>query len=299
MRACLTLDPLNHEIIFPMKCATYISGATGFAGSKVSEHLANQGLDLILSASNELKLQGIVKMLSTKYPAVKVKGFICDLSNPDSWSGGAEFVKEYCVDNYINCTGVQGKLGPGFEISQGEMVKVFNVNLFSSIYFTNIIANNLKHHKKLSIIHFSGGGSTGPRPLFMPYSLSKTALLRFVENFAAENENRNIKINVIAPGVMPSKMQEEVINTPALKESRDYLVAEKALSSGGLGSTKFIELCDFLLSDRSEGITGKVISAEWDNWSEWPDHLVELAASDLYTLRRITGRDREKNWGDL
>ncbi len=299
MLACMTMESLNHEIIFPMNRATFITGATGFAGSKISEHLASQGMDLILSARNEVKLQESVEALSKKYPSIKVKGFCCDLSNPDSWSGGAEFIKDYPIENYINCAGVQGKLGQGLEISQGEMASVFNVNLFSSIYFTNVITKNSKHGKKLSIIHFSGGGATGPRPLFMPYSLSKTALLRFVENFSAENTSRNVKINVIAPGVMPSKMQEEVISNPTLKESKDYLVAEKALSRGDSGSTKMIELCDFLLSDRSQGISGKLISAEWDNWTEWPDHLDELASSDLYTLRRITGRDRGQNWGDL
>ena len=299
MLACLTLGPVKHEIICSMQRATYISGATGFAGTMISDQLGSQGNDLILSASEELKLQKSVGVLSEKYPDIKVQGFICDLSNPDSWSRGAEFLKDYDLKNYINCSGTQGRLGPGLEISQGEMTNVFNVNLFSSIYFTNLIAKDLQCGEKLSIIHFSGGGSTGPRPLFMPYSLSKTSLLRFVENFAAENLNDNIKINAIAPGVMPSKMQEEIISTPALRDTKDHLVSVNSLSSREPVSNKLIALCDFLLSDRSQGISGKLISAEWDNWSEWPDHLDELASSDLYTLRRITGRDRGQTWGDL
>ena len=58
-------------------------------------------------------------------------------------------------------------------------------------------------------------------------------------------------------------------------------------------------MIDFLAGDASSGITGKLISAEWDNWAEWPNHLEDLKSSDLYTLRRITGRDRGQNWGDL
>jgi 3-oxoacyl-[acyl-carrier protein] reductase len=42
-----------------------------------------------------------------------------------------------------------------------------------------------------------------------------------------------------------------------------------------------------------------LISAEWDNWEEWPNNLDQLKNSDLYTLRRITGRDRGQQWGDL
>ena len=299
MLARMTSYSINREIIGPMQNATYISGATGFAGSMLSDHLASQGKDLLISASDGLKLHKVEEALLKKYPNIKVKSFICDLSKPDLWKSDISYFKDSHIQNYLNCSGVQGQLGLSTDVSYEEMIRVFNVNLFSSIYFSNFFAKNLEQGEKLSIIHLSGGGATGPRPMFMPYSLSKTSLLRFVENFAAENLNENIRINAVAPGVMPSKMQEEIIRAPGMSKSRDYLVAENALSNGSLDNRKLMELCDFLLSDRSQGITGKLISAEWDNWSEWPDHLVELAASDLYTLRRITGRDREKNWGDL
>ncbi len=55
---------------------------------------------------------------------------------------------------------------------------------------------------------------------------------------------------------------------------------------------KVAALCHFLASDASNGITGKLISAVWDDWEHWPEHLDELNSSDVYTLRRIAGRDR-------
>jgi 3-oxoacyl-[acyl-carrier protein] reductase len=57
-------------------------------------------------------------------------------------------------------------------------------------------------------------------------------------------------------------------------------------------------LCHFLASNASNGITGKLISAVWDRWEHWPEHLEELNSSDAYTLRRIAGRDRGFSWGD-
>ena len=41
-----------------------------------------------------------------------------------------------------------------------------------------------------------------------------------------------------------------------------------------------------------------VAIAVWDDWAVWPKHINELNASDIYTLRRIAGRDRQKKWGD-
>ena len=133
----------------------------------------------------------------------------------------------------------------------------------------------------------------------MPYSLSKTSLLRFVENFAEENLKENLTINAVAPGVMPSRMQQEIIDSEIMHKTKDYSVAKTSLSSKNFDLTKLLNLCDFLISNNSAGITGKLISADWDNWPEWPNHINELKSSDLYTLRRITGRDRGQEWGDL
>ena len=295
----MTLDYVEREILNPMQAITYISGATGFAGSMIADHLARQGVDLLVSAQDIEKLDQLVKDLTKRYPNVKIKGFSCDLSQPNFWEIVTTYSKDLYIQNYINCTGIQGQLGPSSEISYQEMLRVFNVNLFSSIYLSNFFANKLQADQKLSIILFSGGGSTGPRPLFMPYSLSKTSLLRFVENFAAENLNENIRINAIAPGVMPSRMQEEVLHSRGMEKSQDYLVAENTLFGQNLEYRKLLELCDFLISHQSQGITGKLINANWDNWPEWPNHLVELESSDLYTLRRVTSRDRGQEWGDL
>jgi 3-oxoacyl-[acyl-carrier protein] reductase len=282
-----------------MNPVTYISGATGFAGSKLAEHLAGQGRNLLLSARDDDRLKEISGTLALQYPKQEFRFFSCDLAAPETWEGVATRLKDFRVNQYVNCSGIQGSLAPSLELSYEEIKRVFNVNLFSSIFFTNYFCKNLRNGEKLSIIHFSGGGATNPRPKFMSYSLSKTALVRFVENFGAENENPNIRINAVAPGIMPSRMQDEIIQNLDLRDSKDHLNAVESLLTGNFDSSKLFNLCDFLLSDMSEGITGKLISAEWDNWAEWLNHLSEIRNTDLYTLRRITGRDRDQGWGDV
>ena len=72
----------------------------------------------------------------------------------------------------------------------------------------------------------------------------------------------------------------------------------KQQETGGAGLLPGVNLALFLASSASDGITGRLISALWDNWAQWPEHLKELGASDAYTLRRIAGRDRGLDWGD-
>jgi hypothetical protein len=77
-----------------------------------------------------------------------------------------------------------------------------------------------------------------------------------------------------------------------------YERALKQKAAGGAPPARAAELAVFLGGAGSDGITGKLISALWDNWEQWPEHRRELAGGDVYTLRRITGRDRGMEWGD-
>jgi len=70
----------------------------------------------------------------------------------------------------------------------------------------------------------------------------------------------------------------------------------KQKASGGTPLTRGAELCSFLASKASDGITGRLISAVWDPWPDLPARLDELRGSDIYTLRRIVPEERGKRW---
>ena len=78
-----------------------------------------------------------------------------------------------------------------------------------------------------------------------------------------------------------------------------YENALKQKNNGGTPLKIGADLVVFLASSASDGITGKLISAPWDKWKDWPEHLDELEISDVYSLRRIVGRDRGFDWGDV
>ena len=67
-----------------------------------------------------------------------------------------------------------------------------------------------------------------------------------------------------------------------------------------LGGSSFKAACDLILflgSKYSDGIKGKLVSALWDDWKNWPKYKKILQNSDVYTLRRLTSKDRGFNWG--
>ena len=94
-------------------------------------------------------------------------------------------------------------------------------------------------------------------------------------------------------------MLDEIIESGPDKVGKNfYEKSIKQKNEGGTSLAKGAALATFLASNLSDGITAKLISAVWDKWEDWPNYIDELSNSDVYTLRRIVGRDRNFNWGD-
>jgi len=277
----------------------YVSGATGYLGKATTKFLLCLGYSVLLGGRDSRELVRQSEELSHQYGKLVAGSIQCDLANPVAWNETVNQLNDYEIAGYVNCSGKQGRIAPITELDIEEFISIFNVNCFSSIFFTKYFLKRQNEKSITSVIHFSGGGATSARPYFSPYSLSKTALVRFVENVASEQNSRNFRINAIAPGVMPSQMQSEILDNVFLRNSKEQSLAQASIENTPEATSKVLKLVEFLLSEKTDGISGKLISAQWDNWEEWPNHLEELKSQQLYTLRRLTARDRNLSWGDV
>jgi hypothetical protein len=75
-----------------------------------------------------------------------------------------------------------------------------------------------------------------------------------------------------------------------------YEKSLQQLDSGGVPLEKAARLGVYLATESSDGITGKLISAQWDPWENLHSFQEQLAKSDIYTLRRIVPGDRGLQW---
>jgi len=199
----------------------------------------------------------------------------------------------------VNNAGIYGPKGPIEDTDWSQWIKTLEINLFGSVLMSRAVIRYFKKQNFGKIIQLSGGGATNPMPMISAYAVSKAAIVRFNETLAKEVEDYNIDINSIAPGPLNTQMLDEIISAgPGLVGEEFYSKSIEQKKSGGAGFGKATELALFLASSKSNGISSKLISALWDNWENWVDHSSELKNSDVYTLRRITGKDRGFFWGD-
>jgi 3-oxoacyl-[acyl-carrier protein] reductase len=277
-----------------------ITGPSKGLGKRLAEQFWSAGYNLCLIGRDANLIQNQIKNLPEQKNQ-RVVFFRCDLSDPQQVQILANELQRECpkINVLINNAAIQGPIGFSWEVSFDEWKTALNVNLLAPIAICRAVIPLMIANGGGSIINLSGGGATGPRANFSSYATAKAGLVRFSETLAEETRHYNIKVNCIAPGAMKTAMLAELIEKGSIAAGlKEFELAQKVFAQGGASMELVAELALFLASPKSDGITGKLISAVWDNWNNWPNHVEELSGSDAYTLRRIAGRDRGFKWGD-
>jgi NAD(P)-dependent dehydrogenase (short-subunit alcohol dehydrogenase family) len=175
----------------------------------------------------------------------------------------------------------------------------FNVNFYGTLNLVYETLNGMIKNGWGRIIHLSGGGAAQPLFGMTSYSASKSAAVRFIETLSLEYKDSGVTFNSIAPGILKTQLLDQMLQAGPSRIGNNLFTRALEIAGKQSDSTnKVLELIDFLTSDRGQGITGKLISAQWDAWQNWHYHIDELQKSDSFTLRRIVGKDRNMHWGD-
>ncbi|MDB2690728.1 SDR family NAD(P)-dependent oxidoreductase [Planktomarina temperata] len=278
-----------------------ITGASRGLGLHLTKYFWSEGYSLILVARNLNQLKVILAELPKRTDQT-FHMIQCDLSDFNEIERLSQKlrVEHKDIDVVINNAAIQGTIGGLCDVTPLELQRVFNVNLFAPMELCRVAVASMKRRNSGSIINISGGGGPSARVNFHPYSASKAALIRFSENLSQELKYTEITVNCVAPGVMKTEMMKEILEAGIEKSGAGEIkVARNALENSDENYDNVTSLINFLMSPASNGITGKLISAKWDNWREWPKFIEILTNSDVYTLGRIVGRDRNFEQGDI
>src|SRR5207247_4213853 len=197
------------------------------------------------------------------------------------------------VDILVNNAGVYGPIGLFEEVDWQEWCDAVSINLFGTAAMSRAIAPIMKRQGYGKIINLSGGGATAPLPRLTAYAASKAAVVRFTETIAEELAPSHIDVNAIAPGALNTRLLDQILEAGPERAGPDfYQRSLKQREEGGASPGLAADLAVFLASAERDGITGRLISAVWDDWRNFPGYRERLQKSDVFTLRRIVPEDR-------
>jgi len=278
-----------------------VTGASRGLGREIAGALASAGASVALAARSRADLEAAREGIETRLaPDARVLCCPVDLSAKGAAEELCRALKDAGMepDVLVNNAAVQGPIGPFWENDWSEWEGSFRLNAFSPLLLCRAFLPGMVRRKWGKVVFISGGGATGPRARFSAYGAAKTLLVRFAETLAAELAGTGVEANAIAPGAMKSAMTQAIISAgPAAAGEKEFASAQKLFQGTAEVVPRAAALCVFLCSHQADGISGKLISAAWDPWESLVEHRQELAATDVYSLRRIVPRDRGLDWG--
>ncbi|MDR2457735.1 MAG: SDR family oxidoreductase [Clostridiales Family XIII bacterium] len=229
---------------------TIITGASSGIGKECVKHFSKNGYKIIAS-SRSIEKKNLKNIIQIPW----------DLSNLDSlndyittvFSEIKKQAKEKIVINLLDIAGIDLTL-PATMITKNRLEKIFTINTFSKFMLASLLLRTKKTREQSSIVIIGSLSAHEKADGKSIYAASKGALETFVKSSSSEFIKKNIRVNLIAPGI---------INT-AMTEKTKLLLTEKQFSNltasypMGIGEPSDIaNLAEFLISKKAKWITGK------------------------------------------
>ena len=258
-----------------------VTGGSLGIGLEVSRELARRGGRVIVAARGIEAIEAAIAALEGSGH----EGISIDVSDPRAWEDAAVRIDASGeLHGLVTAAGILGPIGALEKLSPADLIETIAINLVGTMLALQFALPRLRASGG-RVVTFSGGGGTSPLARYDAYAASKAAVVRLTENLAATGET---EINAVAPGFVATRMHDETLRAGAEAAGRSYYErTQEQLRAGGFPATEAAELVAFLLGPGAAGITGRLISAQWDPWREDEFRERLRTDSDLAKLRRI------------
>ncbi|MGA2279499.1 MAG: SDR family oxidoreductase [Verrucomicrobiota bacterium] len=275
-----------------------ITGGSQGLGKAIAGHFLAEGANAVLCARGEKELLATRDKLAKRFPSRKVLARICDVSSETQVNELVAFALRELgpLHALVLNAGIYGPMGATESVSLEDWRRALDINLYGVLLPCRAVIPHFKKAGRGKIVVLSGGGATNPLPNISAYAASKAAAVRLVETLAEELKNFRVDVNAIAPGALATRLVDEVLAAGPEKVGAAFYEKNKQWKDKGATPLELgANLAVYLASAQSDGITGKLISAQWDPWEKLHEFKGDLSG-DIYTLRRIVPKDRGKTW---
>lgn len=183
-----------------------ITGASDGLGREIALKLAKEGVNLVLIARNQEKLEA-VKAECLQNGAPKVDIYPVDIRDTPELKKVLEQIKT--VDILINNAGIWQKVGPLEEIEESVVDDVIATNLTAMIHCTQLLLPKLKKQPEAAIINISSrSGVTTPAGQSV-YVASKWGVTGFTEVLKNDLKETKVRVAGVYQGGTNTKMFEK------------------------------------------------------------------------------------------
>ena len=190
-----------------------ITGASRGIGAAVAERFAAEGARLILAARTAGALEEVDDLAAVAGGGAGATLVPVDLADHDRIDEMAEAIAERFgrLDILVGNAAVLGGLAPLAHVEPDRWTEALDVNLTANWRLIRAFEPLLRRSPDGRVIFVTSGAARGAIPYWGPYAASKAALETLVRTWAAELEKTPIRVNLLSPGVVRTRMRAEAM----------------------------------------------------------------------------------------
>ncbi|WP_114752396.1 SDR family NAD(P)-dependent oxidoreductase [Pleomorphovibrio marinus] len=202
-----------------------ITGASTGIGKELARIFAQKGINLVLVARSQEKLQGLKSELEKDF-GINAHAIPIDLSVPQSALRVFEETnsRNLQIDYLINNAGV-GVYGEFYATDWEKELTMINLNITSLTQLTKLFLEGMKQRGTGRIMNVASVAAFQPGPLMSVYFATKAYVLHFSEAIGYELRKSRITVTTLCPGPTRSGFE----NAASMKASK--LFKQKGIPS--------------------------------------------------------------------
>ena len=251
--------------------AVIVAGSSGTLGSAVIDRLRADGWACVGAARSASRTTDFVWDCTSDHAASTLAAAVT----------GSGITR---VHGLVWAAGTIGPIGPTRAGSAQEFLRLYLEHVVAFVSAVGSLSELLDRDRAPSVVAFSGGGATGPLPRYTAYGAAKAALVRTVETISVEEPTW--RVNAVAPGFVASKMHDATLSAGRKAAGSNFDRTVEGLRKP-VPPERAAALVSFLMSDAAMGISGRLISAQWDRWENEAWHKRLRGHPSLGRLRRV------------
>jgi len=260
-----------------------VTGAGRGLGRAIALALARAGASVgVVARSGEQIAETVCEIWETGGEALAVVADVSDATSVERVVGQVEGALGP-PDLLVNNAATMGPLGPMWEADAGDWWHTFEVNLRGSYLCSRAVLPGMIARRQDRIINLSTTAATVAVAHMGAYIISKTALIRFTENLAAELANSGVNVFAIDPGTVRTAMSEYILESEAGKKWLPWF--RKLFDRGrDVPAEKAAQLVVQVASGQADALSGRFLGVS-DELEKLLERLEEIRRAELYTLR--------------